>query len=73
MDDGCHEALERLERYLDGECPDDMEAIVTRHLADCQPCLDRTDFERSLRALVARHCREAAPAGLLHRVLEQLS
>ncbi len=72
MADGCREVLDDLERYLDGECPSQLAAVITRHLADCDPCLSRSDFERSLRAIVARHCREAAPSDLLDRVLEQL-
>lgn len=72
MTDDCLEVLDDIERYLDGECPADVAAVISRHLADCSPCLYRSDFERSLRALVARNCRDQAPPGLLDRVLEQL-
>lgn len=72
MHPDCQEVLADLETYLDRECPEQLESAIARHLADCEPCLNRSDFERSLRALVARHCRDAAPAGLLNRVLEQL-
>lgn len=72
MDPNCRDVLEDLERYVDGECPDQFEAMIARHLADCPPCLSRSDFERALRALIARHCREAAPADLLNRVLAAL-
>lgn len=68
----CREVLNDLERYLDGECPRQFEAVIVQHLADCSPCLSRTDFERALRALVARHCREVAPPGLLESVLQRL-
>lgn len=68
----CGEVLSDLERYLDGECSAQIEAMVAQHLADCSPCLSRTDFERALRALVARHCRETAPPGLLESVLQRL-
>jgi mycothiol system anti-sigma-R factor len=64
--------LDELEHYLDGECHEKFEAAVARHLADCSPCLSRSDFERSLRALIARHCRETAPPSLLHDVLAHL-
>lgn len=73
VDDGCREVLEDLERYLDGECPAELEAAIARHLADCDPCLSRSDFEVSLRELIARHCRDTAPVGLVDRVLQQLS
>ena len=72
MDENCREVLTDLEIYLDGECPGDVAATVARHLADCRPCLDRADFERELRAILARHCCQAAPAGLLDRVMERL-
>ncbi|CAN5913232.1 hypothetical protein BH23ACT10_BH23ACT10_09570 [soil metagenome] len=72
MTDDCLEVLDDIERYIDGECPADLAEVISRHLADCGPCLHRSDFERSLRALVARHCRDQAPPGLLDRVLEQL-
>ena len=72
MDDDCREVLDELEVYLDGECPRDFEAVVSQHLADCPPCLGRADFERELRALLARHCRQPAPAGLLDRVVARL-
>lgn len=73
VDGECREVLHELETYLDGECPDRVEAVVARHLADCEPCLNRSDFERSLRAIVARHCREAAPGDLVDRILGQLA
>lgn len=72
MADGCREVLDDLERYLDGECPNDLEAAIAGHLADCTPCLSRSDFERAVRELVARHCNDVAPAGLVDRVLGQL-
>jgi anti-sigma factor (TIGR02949 family) len=46
--------------------------VVQAHLQLCPPCLDRADFERHLRALVASRCREKAPPGLLERVLTVL-
>jgi anti-sigma factor (TIGR02949 family) len=61
-----------LERYIDGECPGQFQTEIARHLADCPPCLSRSDFERALRAVIARHCREPAPPGLLSDVLQLL-
>jgi anti-sigma factor (TIGR02949 family) len=68
----CGEVLKRLERYLDGECPKNLEAIVQAHLEQCPQCLDRADFERNLRALIASKCTDAAPSGLLDRIIAQL-
>jgi mycothiol system anti-sigma-R factor len=72
MADSCREVLDDLERYLDGECSDRLAAAVAEHLADCPPCLSRSDFERALRHLVARKCRDTAPADLLERVQSRL-
>lgn len=68
----CRDALRRLHEYLDGECGDDLEAAIRAHLAACAPCWDRADFEREVRALVARRCREKAPEALVQRVLTEL-
>lgn len=73
MDDECREVLRDLETYLDGECPSNLEQVVAEHLHDCPPCLDRADFDRELRALIASKCREVAPSGLLERVVARLS
>jgi mycothiol system anti-sigma-R factor len=72
MDEDCAQVLERLEHYLDGECPKNVEHIVRTHLEDCSPCFDRADFQRELRRLIASKCREAAPPGLLDRILARL-
>lgn len=69
MDDDCRKVLDELQRYLDGECPESLERTVGRHLRDCMPCLDRAGFERELRAVVASTCKQAAPTGLLDRVI----
>ncbi|MGH3664573.1 MAG: mycothiol system anti-sigma-R factor [Egibacteraceae bacterium] len=72
MADDCDKVLHELEIYLDGECGEAVESVVQRHLRDCPPCLDRADFERELRAMVAAKCRDCAPPGLLDRVLSRL-
>jgi anti-sigma factor (TIGR02949 family) len=69
MTEHCREALEELERYLDHECGPDLEAAIRTHLGDCPPCLDRAEFERELRRIVASRCRDAAPSGLLDRII----
>lgn len=72
MSEECRDALRRLNEYLDGECGEDLEATIRAHLADCPPCWDRADFEMEVRKLVARRCREKAPAELVDRVLTEL-
>ncbi len=73
MADECREILRDLAQYLDGECTVEAEHLVTRHLIDCPPCMDRADFERQLRSLLARSCRVHAPEDVLARVRARLS
>ncbi len=72
MEADCRQILADLATYLDGECHRDLDALISRHLSDCPPCVDRADFERELRALVASRCRDAAPSGLAGQVLARL-
>ena len=68
----CNEVVARLELYLDGECPGDLQAYVAKHLGACSPCTGRAEFERRVRELVAGACRDRAPEGLIDRVLARL-
>lgn len=72
MDERCREALDDLQAYLDGECGKSLDQAIRHHLGDCPPCLERADFERELRAILARRCKDAAPSGLLDRVIARL-
>lgn len=73
MYDECQEILDDLERYLDGECVADVEHLIATHLGDCPPCMDRSDFERRLRALIADSCRVRAPVEVIDRVKVRLA
>jgi mycothiol system anti-sigma-R factor len=68
----CQEALRQLERYLDGELPEERVDEVKQHLTDCYPCTDRATFEEQLRAIVRRECVEHAPPQLLERIRSSL-
>lgn len=72
MSDECDALLDSLQTFLDGESPADVEAAVAEHLQECPPCLDRADFEKRVRALVAAKCRDAAPPGLMDSVRARL-
>jgi mycothiol system anti-sigma-R factor len=72
MGDYCREALQELQRYLDDECGQDLEATIRAHLGDCPPCLDRAEFERELRSIISRKCRDTAPSGLVDRIIVDL-
>jgi mycothiol system anti-sigma-R factor len=69
MDEHCRQILDDLETFLDGECHvGGLEEAIRLHLAGCQPCLERADFQRALRTLIATRCKDVAPSGLLERV-----
>lgn len=72
LKDSCREVLEELDIFLDNECGEDLAASVRKHLGDCPPCMDRADFERALRELIASKCRDAAPSGLVDRIVDSL-
>lgn len=69
----CQEILADLERYLDGECAPDLEHFVTEHLVACPPCMNRADFERHVRDLVARCCKQRAPEDVMDRLRARLA
>ena len=54
----CEEALRLLAAFLDDELPADTRAGVDRHLERCRSCFSRADFERRLKAEIARVGRE---------------
>lgn len=72
MNENCREVLDELDVFLDNECGEDLATSVRTHLGDCPPCMDRADFERALRDVIASKCRDAAPSGLVDRIIEGL-
>ena len=55
------EALKEIERLLDGELPDELRIKVQAHLSGCSPCMDRTEFRRHLKAMIALKCTGDEP------------
>ena len=68
----CADFLERIVYLLDNELDDTDCATVRAHLDECNPCLERYDLQRTVKAVVARSCRESAPEGLRERVRIQI-
>ncbi len=64
----CVDFLERIVRLIDNELEEGDCALVRAHLDTCNPCLERYDLQRTVKALVARSCSETAPAGLREKV-----
>jgi mycothiol system anti-sigma-R factor len=63
------EALKEIERLLDGELPPELRIKVQTHLSGCSPCMDRTEFRRHLKQMVAAKCSgDEPPPELLIRI-----
>jgi len=69
----CVEFLDRIVRLIDNELQEGDCAIVRAHIETCNPCLERYNLQRTVKALVARSCSERAPAELRERVRLQIS
>ena len=72
MSDDCADFLERIVYLLDNELEETECTEVRVHIESCNPCLERYDVQRTIKALVARSCAERAPDSLRARVLVQL-
>jgi anti-sigma factor (TIGR02949 family) len=70
----CEEALRDIERFLDGEMGPPRSLEVDAHLKGCSPCMERADFKRHVKDLVASRCSsDEVPAGLKVKVMQMLS
>lgn len=65
----CADFLERIVYLLDNELDEADCSAVRLHLDSCNPCLEKYDLQRTVKAVVARSCAESAPAELRDRVL----
>ena len=66
---GCMEALKEVERFLDGELDGELRIKVEKHLTGCNPCMERAEFRRHLKVMIAAKCTgDAPPPALLIRV-----
>lgn len=65
----CADFLEQIVYFLDNELDTADCAAVRVHLDTCNPCLEKYDLQRTVKAVVARSCSEAAPADLRARVM----
>ena len=64
----CVDYLERIVRFIDNELDQADCAVVRAHLDTCNPCLERYDLQRTVKAIVARSCSEKAPQELRDRI-----
>jgi mycothiol system anti-sigma-R factor len=69
-DTPCHEVLEAVYTYLDGEMDQVSYSRIKIHLEECGPCLREYGLEEVVKRLVAKHCgHEPVPADLRQKVL----
>lgn len=65
----CADFLEQIVYFLDNELDQADCSAVRLHLDSCNPCLEKYDLQRTVKAVVARSCSEAAPDELRQKVL----
>jgi mycothiol system anti-sigma-R factor len=65
----CADFLEQIVYFLDNELDAADCSAVRLHLDQCNPCLEKYDLQRTVKAVVARSCAESAPDDLRQRVL----
>jgi mycothiol system anti-sigma-R factor len=70
--DDCADFLEQIIYFLDNELDATDCAAVRIHLDTCNPCLEKYDLQRTVKAVVARSCSERAPEELRQRVRVQI-
>ena len=70
----CSEVLHRIFEYLDGELGTGDVTRIAGHLAECGPCLEQHDLDRTLKAVIRRSCtEEAAPAALRLSIIRSIT
>ena len=52
----CHDVLNEVYLYLDGEIDADRKRLIRDHLDECSPCLREFGIEQEVKVLVARRC-----------------
>ena len=68
----CAEFLDRIVYFIDNELDEADCSAVRVHLDSCNPCLEKYDLQRTVKAVVARSCSESAPDELRQRVMVQI-
>ncbi len=70
----CEQTLREIERFLDGEMQEDERTSLDGHLKDCSPCMERADFKRHLKELIASSCGcDEVPPELRERVQRMIA
>jgi mycothiol system anti-sigma-R factor len=69
----CEDALHELYTFLDGELTVEKREHIRVHLDDCNPCLEKYDFEAELRVVISTKCKESVPQELKDRIAATLA
>ena len=65
----CEQALQDIQRFLDGEIDQPERSLIDEHLRGCTPCMQRADFKRHVKQLLASRCGcDEVPVGLRERI-----
>ena len=71
--DECADFLERIVYFLDNELDEADCSAVQLHIDACNPCLEKYDLQRTVKAVVHRSCSsDLAPSELRQRVMVQI-
>ncbi|HEY0888342.1 MAG TPA: mycothiol system anti-sigma-R factor [Nocardioides sp.] len=65
----CADFLEQIVYLIDNELDAADCAAVRAHIDTCNPCLEKYDLQRTVKAVVARSCSEVAPSELRGKIL----
>ena len=72
--DECWHTLQRVYEFLDHELDEASGDEIRRHLAACEPCLEKFDVELAVKTLVSRSCGgDRAPEHLRAKVKLQIT
>ncbi len=71
-DCGCDKARHDLEEYLRKEMCGTEHSDIREHLENCEACQQEALIATTLTEVIARACKETAPAELRMQVLERL-
>ena len=67
----CDEARAEVEALIDGELDVSVRIRIEQHLSECHRCIERAEFQRHLKILIARKCgQEPVPAALEAKVMD---
>jgi mycothiol system anti-sigma-R factor len=68
----CADFLEQIVFFIDNELAEADCSAVREHLDSCNPCLEKYDLQRTMKAVIARSCHEVAPTELRDKVMLRL-